>query len=367
MDAATESICPKGWTLPSKIQIDNITGGTSGSTAYIGVFLPTLGGFYDNGISDGENIYSGWWTTETNSSRIYRYNLAYNASLSPTALVTNNNRRYYGFYIRCVSEEKDVSDLTYMQDMTPSIATNTAEGATASLTDRRDGKVYTVAKINGNMWMTQNLRLGYNSSNPDTYTIDLTEQDSNITFTTAERNAGKRTLQLYDLVSRGKNTSGSNQCNGTYDSGTGTGTSGGYINACIHSGTIANIDTNTVWYNYVTASAGTITGTNNTATATQSICPKGWMLPNGTQTRSIGPNGPSNPSPTYVSMFSPVLGGYYGNSTLNNESTRGAYWGSEALSTDNRAHQDLVYIDGGLYTGGYIRSIGLYIRCVSSS
>ena len=117
MSVATESICPKGWTLSSKIQTDNITNGSSGSTTYIGAFLPTFGGFYDNGVPNGENIYSGWWTAETSSSKVYRYNLAYNASLSPAALITNNNRRYYGFYIRCVSEKKDVSDLTYMQDM----------------------------------------------------------------------------------------------------------------------------------------------------------------------------------------------------------------------------------------------------------
>ena len=35
--------------------------------------------------------------------------------------------RNHGIYIRCVSEEKDVSDLTYMQDMTPSVAANIAE------------------------------------------------------------------------------------------------------------------------------------------------------------------------------------------------------------------------------------------------
>ena len=36
------------------------------------------------------------------------------------SLNTNSgNFRYAGFYIRCVSEEKTITDLTYMQDMTP--------------------------------------------------------------------------------------------------------------------------------------------------------------------------------------------------------------------------------------------------------
>ena len=96
--------------------------------------------------------------------------------------------------------------------MTAKVAADTPEGMTASLTDRRDGKVYTVAKINGNMWMTENLRLGYNASNPNNISIDLTEQDSNISFTSSERTAGKRTLTTYDLVTYG--TSGK-QCYGT--------------------------------------------------------------------------------------------------------------------------------------------------------
>ncbi|MBR3252471.1 hypothetical protein IKF84_00110 [Candidatus Saccharibacteria bacterium] len=47
---------------------------------------------------------------------VYRYDLRYNGS----SLYTSSFRRDYGRYVRCVSEEKDVSDLTYMQDMTAS-------------------------------------------------------------------------------------------------------------------------------------------------------------------------------------------------------------------------------------------------------
>ena len=166
----------------------------------------------------------------------------------------------------------------------------------------------------------------------------------------------------YDLVSRGKNTSGSNQCYGTYDSTSGTGTGSGYSNSCIHSGTISNVDVNTSWYNYTLASAGTITGTNNTTTATQSLCPKGWTLPTQTQIDSL--SGGSS-STTYVGSFSPVLGGYYSDTTLNEESTTGVWWGSTAYSSVRR---DSLFYDGSrLYTGYNRRYNGSYVRCVQAS
>ena len=144
-----ESICPKGWTLPSKVQTDSISEGFSSAT-YIPDFSPVLGGYYSNSTLYSKGTDALWWDS-TAYDGVRRHGLYYYDG----ELRANRAYRHSGYYIRCVSEEKDVSDLTYMQDMTPSIAANTAEGATASLTDRRDGKVYTVAKINGNMWMTQ--------------------------------------------------------------------------------------------------------------------------------------------------------------------------------------------------------------------
>ena len=51
-----------------------------------------------------------------------------------------------------------LTQLTYMQDMTPDICTNSREDSTKRLIDTRDGKSYWVAKLaDGNCWMTQNL------------------------------------------------------------------------------------------------------------------------------------------------------------------------------------------------------------------
>ena len=376
MNTATESICPKGWTLPTTKQID-----ANRDTAS---FSPVLGGLYYNSTLNVESTNGYWWgSTASNGAR--RYRLGYNGS----SLSTNDGRRGSGFYVRCVSEEKTVTDLTYLQDMTGEIANNTLDGTTASLTDRRDGKLYAVAKINGNMWMTQNLRFGYDSTNgagnptPGVSSLILTPDDSNIVLSAdrlnphgtpndpsddvAETTDGYRELTTYDLVTYG--TSGK-ECYGTYNSTSQTGWGPAYQNACIHSGTIKALgDLPTNWYNYALASAGTIIDKNTTSTnpatdtdpATESICPKGWTLPNRTQTRSIGPDAGSA---TYIPSFSPVLGGGYVNGTLDRESTHGYWWGSTAYNSARRYY--LNYNGSSLYTHNGTRLVGIYVRCVQA-
>ncbi|MBQ3441248.1 hypothetical protein IJG27_02980, partial [Candidatus Saccharibacteria bacterium] len=137
---------------------------------------------------------------------------------------------------------------------------------------------------------------------------------------------GYRELTTYDLATYG--TSGK-ECYGGWSSTTSTGWGPAYENSCIHSGTIKALgDLPTNWYNYALASAGTIIDENttssnpaaNTTAATESICPKGWTLPNKTQISSIGS---SSGSTTYISIFSPVPGGSYYNSNLNDENISG--------------------------------------------
>ena len=121
MNTATESVCPKGWTLPAKAQID--------SQRDLNNFSPVLGGYYYSGTLHNESTYGIWWGSEAyNGAR--RYDLSYNGS----SLYTDYGVRRTGFYVRCVSEEKTVTDLTYLQDMTGEIANNTLDGTTASLT-----------------------------------------------------------------------------------------------------------------------------------------------------------------------------------------------------------------------------------------
>ena len=163
------------------------------------------------------------------------------------------------------------------------------------------------------------------------------------------------------------------ECWGGWNSSTRTGWGPAYENSCIHSGAISSSgDLPTNWYNYTLATAGTIidkdtTSTNpatNTNKATESICPRGWTLPDKTQTRSIAPDGGSA---TYISSFSPVLGGNYRNSALEDETVRGFWWGSEFY--DGARRYRLNYNGSSSLLGnnnGGRRYDGYYIRCVQA-
>ena len=171
-----------------------------------------------------------------------------------------------------------------------------------------------------------------------------------------------RSLTTYDLASRGGTTSGADQCNGTWVSDQSYGP--GFQYACIHSDSTEYSGGDTVWYNYVLASAGTIvdenTSSSNPATnmnkATESICPKGWTLPSTTQLDSN----------RNVAIFSPVLSGTYNNGKLTNNGIEGNWWGSMASSINASRHR-LTYTSDALSTGGLRRYDGIAIRCVQAS
>ena len=103
---ATESICPKGWTLPAKTQIDN--------NRNINIFSPILGGYYANGAPYNDTTRGYWWgsTAYNAASRYYLY-------YSSDTLSTGSLRRHAGYFIRCINKQKTVLDLTYMQEMMP--------------------------------------------------------------------------------------------------------------------------------------------------------------------------------------------------------------------------------------------------------
>ena len=94
MNQATESICPKGWALPSQAQIRPIGNSTS---TYAPSFSPVLGGYYGNGTLSSEATYGSWWGSEAYDGAV-RYRLSYDGS----SLSTRSGRRHVGYYVRCV-------------------------------------------------------------------------------------------------------------------------------------------------------------------------------------------------------------------------------------------------------------------------
>ena len=210
-----------------------------------------------------------------------------------------------------------LDDVTYMQDLTATQCSNSYDGATATLKDRRDNNSYTIAKINGNCWMTQNLRIAGGTTLTSTY--------SNV--------SSSYTIPTTDL------TSGNSYADGRIHNSGDTTT--GY------------------WYNFCAASAGTNCQTSTRYNTTYDICPKGWRLP--TYDEFSGITGTS-----YISAFSPVTGGAYDSGSLGHTGV-GYWWSSTANSNYNQYY---LYYDGSsLDTHNYYNNklSGFYVRCIRSS
>ncbi|MBQ2695324.1 hypothetical protein IJG04_01655, partial [Candidatus Saccharibacteria bacterium] len=335
---ATEDICPAGWHLPS---YNTAPGAFSGITSYSPAFSPIYGGYYGSGSLNSATTYGSWWSaTASNASSQYYLNY-YNGSLNTSVF---NFNKSYGYYVRCVMKPPTIVNATYMQDVTTEMVNNSEELAEATLIDRRDGSDYTVKKINGALWMTQNLR--FTGTSVPTATSN----------TTADK-----TLTYYQLDTNG--TSGG-KCYSTT----------GYSNACIKD---SGNTTTGVWYNYYAATAGTVSGSSNSTVASQDICPKNWHLPTGPNTTSgtdfnklVGntTSGYQNPT-TGLTAFGAVAGGKYYNGALY-ATGYGLWWSATADTAVTRYY--LIYnSSNGQFNGNFnydrYRYYGYFVRCVRSS
>ena len=211
--------------------------------------------------------------------------------------------------------------IVYIQDLTLSDCQARASDADFTVTDRRDDNDYTVRYINGACWMTQNLRLSSGRT--------LTSADSNVAqnweFPDIDLTSGNSYTEARSIISDNPDPDTALEY-------------GGY-------------------YNYCAASAGTVCSQTQ-ANATQDICPKGWRLPtNSEQSGITGVN--------YVSAFSSVYSGSYGNGSLNNTGFYGSWWSATAYSSTYQ--YVLGYNSGSLHTGANNKYYGYSVRCIRSS
>ena len=337
--SATESICPAGWRLPTNAEIGGVGGGLD---TYTSLLSPINGGSYGNS-GPGYTGYGFYWGT-TGYSNIYSSVLRYDSGNNK--IFSTVGERTDSYYVRCVLRDNRVlSNIGNMQEVNPDIVANTANGATAILTDTRDSKTYTVAKINGNLWMTQNLRLGQDINNPTTTTLTLKPTDSNVY---SDKN--------FIIYGYSNSVSSDGKCYGTS-----TGGGAGYTNPCMYSS-----DNNSygVWYNYAAASAGQIAmaadSTDVTSIAGSSICPRGWTLPRDSQISTITGS-------IYMPIFNGVLGGSYYHGATHYD-TYGFYWGADMSEGGNNNRRN-IRINGSsnIVNVGGNRTDGYYIRCVQAS
>ena len=208
---------------------------------------------------------------------------------------------------------KNISTPTgYMQDFTLGQCQYYANSSNYTLRDRRDNNTYTVRYINGNCWMTQNLRLSGGRT--------LTTSDSNVTsnwYFPSTQLAGAS-----DSYTESQMTISSNASYGGY-------------------------------YNYCAASAGTICK-NTYSETTQDICPKSWRLPTRSELDGIT---------SYIYTFLPISSGAYYSGSFY--SPVGVWW--SATASDPAARYYLIYKDSTLSTSFGYKTYGHSVRCIRSS
>ncbi len=205
-----------------------------------------------------------------------------------------------------------------MQDMNSSICANVSNLQTTTLIDARDDSTYTVAKIAGACWMTQNLRI----------TGTVSSEGSN--FSTYE------SVNVCEADLASGNSHDAPRCHDSGDPATG------------------------VWYNFAAASAKTKTGSGASGAATEDICPAGWHLPSYDTSKSAGSINSLTGDVTIKNAFLPVTGGSYdGGAPID---TSSGFWLS--ASSSGSYGRGLEYSGGSLsaYVGN--GGEGDFIRCV---
>ena len=309
-------ICPSGWRIPTQTEVQTLFGHSS-------EFGPITGGRYYGGAY--QDASGGYWWTSTATSTTYRDYIYYESS----TLADRGGARYASQWLRCVlNDTRAISDITYMQDINKQIVANTANGATKTLIDSRDGQEYTVAKINGNLWMTRNLAIGCDGTG-DTYGTNyanpariLTSADSNVlnNFTTPTTAIS---------ANGGSYTDPRMNCSDTYGA----------------------------WYNYATTTAGTITGSGNNNKALYSVCPAGWRLPTNTEDGTVL---------SYVTEFKPISGGIIWADGSSSPTNLGYFWTSINATTNRRYYFYYNESNNTLNAANTgVPNNGFYIRCIA--
>lgn len=293
-----------------------------------------------NPLLPGDNILEQAQTNTINSTKKLVFAVRFGQN-SP------NGHYKANIVLSLTATPKQISGLrsiTYMQEMTASICQDSQEHDTKQLIDNRDGKTYWVTKLkDGNCWMTQNLDLdlrnitlnGTNTSTTSSWTPNLTSSKWMVT-------SSDNSARYYDDGVVICNSSGCSKASGTYDEH--------YLMGNHYS------------WGAATANTGSSVTTGNNS---NSICPKGWQLPLGTNANKSYANlitaysgQDLTAAPVYL-----IKSGHVGNNNLFGTGTHGWYWTSSAENSTS------IYIlrleTTASATTTTVRSDGNTIRCVA--
>ena len=367
----SRSICPKGWKLPSG-------GGSSVNQSFAKLYAQseyntpakmqdktingpefTLTGRWYNGYGY-QGSYGYYWSRTADGSDNAYYLYLDSSSVNPQGSINKDGGRS----VRCVSDNyrpDSLAGIDYLQDLAkyPNLCSEAATGTTVLAADSRDGENYRIRKLDdGNCWMIDNLRLGTASQ-----ALTLTSADTDM--------EGSEIISGSNIVSSGTTSWSSDTSTSRHIFVRKDATYGGTKTAPTVSGNnYGNL------YTWWTATLGSQTSGTQNDTASMSICPKGWHLPDsGTSVTGKGSfyylyNTHYN---TYAKMTSESnngpgfkLAGYY-NGGVGVEGSRGYYWSRTVNSSTNSYSLDL---DGNnSLVGPQDRNYkygGRSVRCIAS-
>ena len=223
----------------------------------------------------------------------------------------------------------------YMQNFTASQCDSMAQGDQIQLVDSRDSKVYWVGKLpDGNCWMTQNLDLDLSTSKT------LTPADTNIPSNWTPSTSTTTTISGYNNPDTAKSY---NPGDVYYENTSGT-------------------DSHYYAGNYYQWSAATA-GYTSTGESTQSICPKGWKLPNQSQFQALIDSGLTTSNRMNAPYFL-VRGGQLAGNLLYFAGSQGYYWSSISNGSLNASF--LALYGGTTHVSNGNRSLGFPVRCIAA-
>jgi uncharacterized protein (TIGR02145 family) len=352
------------------------TGNSGGGYARItalDVPTVTVGGTACTGVVLSGNII----TCTTGAHTAGMVDVTVNNGIGPTATLTNSYTYYDPIAINSITSNHGTANggttvtitganITLPTLPTPATVQQMTQAYCASMVvyngtnpsviltlndPRGSGQQYQVAKLaDGNCWMLNNLKLGYEGA------TDGPNGDGTTTLTSADTN-----ITSNFVLPQVTNSGSSYDMPGVY----------------AVPGQTNNISDDTFYgylYNWPAATAGETTSSITTGNAPSSICPKGWRLPTGGATGDFSAlssamaaaNGSSDylnfqPAGPFKGTFSGFIDGVY-----STQGTRGGLWAS---STD-----DIFDSDTMSFTASSVmpydrdaRNVGYAVRCMVDS
>ena len=334
---AEADICPRYWRLLQQNDLDRISSYhyTNQIPLTSAPFEGNASGLYStSGGYNNSNTIMFWaganhYVGPDNARSGYAYN-ATSATYFGNAQYMKDVRAG----VRCVmANTNTLSSATTMQSVAPDMILNSANGATATLTDSRDTSVsYGVLKAANSLWMTDNLKVLGGAT--------ISNTASNITSSTSYTLPASVTSPAYWTNS---NTSA------VLYTGTAS-TTGGYYNHVAATATIQNT-----------------TAANNASVMNQpmqSICPRPWRIPTYHELADLV----SSFGTQMINLLGLAKNGYIASGGLSMSGYYGFWWTMTTSATDATKAYILTETPSNTLTLQLVdKYYGANIRCIYNS